>query len=572
MDPLVLSHLSFSYGYTQILSDVSWTLHNGDFCLLEGPTGSGKTTLLRLCHPSLAPQGIRRGTVSVCGIPWQQEGVHADAIIARMGYVSQNPEEQITTDVVWHELAFGLENDGVPQDRMRRRVAEVAHYFGIESWFHRKTSDLSLGQMQILNLASALCRQPRILLLDEPTAQLDPVSAANFAHALFRINRELSVSVVVATHEPEVLDEYATRRVHIHNTKVYEGTDPLHTSVHITPTYMHNMTKVPDDISHECHDEMSACTHTTHGKSTYTKDTHAKDADAHTASLLSFHHVWFRYAEQGRQNGKKARLRRHVYKRTQDMVDGKPFGCVLTDLDWQCFKGQIHAIVGGNGCGKSTMLLLASCAAMPSRGHVINNAKAQAYMPQEPASLFGCETVAEELHEWQHTCAYTDTDIDQICAHLHIPYHRASFITQNPQDLSGGQKQLLALAKLLLTKPDLLLLDEPFKGLDADALAYVIQALQHASDGGTTIVFSTHNMACVAALAETVSMIFDGSIASCEPVRSFFHKNMFFRPLQGACERLQIPLPWDDGVDDVVEAKSEDEKRHAKGGQCHENL
>ncbi|MFR8045124.1 MAG: energy-coupling factor ABC transporter ATP-binding protein [Eggerthella lenta] len=139
---------------------------------------------------------------------------------ATVGYVAQSPENQIVCDSVWHELAFGLENLGVEQDEMRRRVAEVAHFFGIEPWFRRSVAELSGGQKQMTTLAGTLAMQPRLLLLDEPTAQLDPVAEKNFLHALFRVNRELGITVVVATHAPEAMAEYATDMVELRDGRM----------------------------------------------------------------------------------------------------------------------------------------------------------------------------------------------------------------------------------------------------------------------------------------------------------------------------------------------------------------
>ena len=193
------------------IGPLDWRVPQGAFQLLVGATGSGKTTLLRNCKPSIAPHGECVGELSVFGQPASQLDDRQSASL--VGYVSQNPENQIVCDTVWHEVAFGLENLGTPQDVMRRRVAEVAHFFGIEPWFRRQVSELSGGQRQIVTLASALALRPSLLLLDEPTAQLDPVAEKTFLHALFRINRELGITVVVSTHNPEAMAEYATEAV-----------------------------------------------------------------------------------------------------------------------------------------------------------------------------------------------------------------------------------------------------------------------------------------------------------------------------------------------------------------------
>ncbi|MEG0682910.1 MAG: ABC transporter ATP-binding protein, partial [Raoultibacter sp.] len=221
MDALRFCQVAFTYpaATSPVLRDVSWSVPAGSFTLLVGGVGSGKTTLLRCAKPELAPAGKRAGTIEVLGCALEKLDVRTSA--AQLGYVAQSPENQIVCDSVWHEMAFGLENLGVAPALMRRRVAETAHFFGIEPWFRRETASLSGGQKQLLNLASILSMQPKVLLLDEPTAQLDPVAAKNFLHALFRINRELGITVVVATHAPETMIDYATSVVRIEGGEVH---------------------------------------------------------------------------------------------------------------------------------------------------------------------------------------------------------------------------------------------------------------------------------------------------------------------------------------------------------------
>ncbi|MDD5894202.1 MAG: ABC transporter ATP-binding protein, partial [Coriobacteriaceae bacterium] len=206
---LELEDFGFAYPESApVLSHLDWEVAQGSFTLLVGSTGSGKTTLLRCAKPEISPAGTRSGMLRVFGHePERASGYDATL---EVGYVSQHPGNQLVCDTVWHELAFGLENLGLAPEEMSRRVAEVAHFFGIEPWIAQKTAELSGGQAQIVNLAAALAMRPRLLLLDEPTAQLDPVASKNFAHALFRINRELGMTVVIATHEPEVMASYAT--------------------------------------------------------------------------------------------------------------------------------------------------------------------------------------------------------------------------------------------------------------------------------------------------------------------------------------------------------------------------
>ena len=207
-------------------------IEEGSFTLITGATGCGKTTLLRCCKPELAPNGTRTGSIKLFGQESSTLSVEESA--STIGFVMQNPDNQLVCSEPWHELAFGLENLAVSQDAMRRRVAEIAHFFGMNSWLHQNVNDLSGGQKQLLALASALACAPCLLLLDEPTSQLDPVAAHSLAHALFRINRELGITVLATTHAPELMAPYATQRLALQNGQLKEAALPTSKAVSYT--------------------------------------------------------------------------------------------------------------------------------------------------------------------------------------------------------------------------------------------------------------------------------------------------------------------------------------------------
>lgn len=460
---LAYDDVTFRYpgSHGDVLSGVSMAVPAGAFALLVGGTGSGKSTLLSLAKPQIAPAGDRAGQVRVFGRPVDDlDGAAA----CEVGYVFQDPDNQIVCDSVWHEMAFGLENLGTPQGEMRRRVAEASYFFGMGPWFHSDTDALSGGRKQLLALASTLVMQPRVLLLDEPTAQLDPIAARNFLHALFRVNRELGCTVVVATHEPELMADYATC--------AFELVDGA-----VRP--------VEDLGRFKCEAALAE---------------RGALCDANAPAAVSARGAWFRY--------------------------GRDDDWVLRGLDLEVRQGEVHALVGGNGCGKSTLLALIAGTRRAQRGEVRSAISAKAMLPQDPKALFAEERVDEELMEWAHIGGYGADEVQAMMGELGV----ADRADLHPYDLSGGQRQMLALGKLLLVHPRLLLLDEPTKGLDRAAREHVAGMIEAARRDGVAVIVSTHDLAFVRRVADRVSLMFDGELACTEPVGEFFRNNLFYRP------------------------------------------
>lgn len=460
---LAYDDVTFRYpgSHGDVLSGVSMAVPAGAFALLVGGTGSGKSTLLSLAKPQITPVGDRAGQVRVFGRPVDDlDGAEA----CEVGYVFQDPDNQIVCDSVWHEMAFGLENLGTPQGEMRRRVAEASYFFGMGPWFRSETDALSGGRKQLLALASTLVMQPRVLLLDEPTAQLDPIAARNFLHALFRVNRELGCTVVVATHEPELMADYATC--------AFELVDGA-----VRP--------VEDLGRFKCEAALAE---------------RGALCDANAPAAVSARGAWFRY--------------------------GRDDDWVLRGLDLEVRQGEVHALVGGNGCGKSTLLALIAGTRRAQRGEVRSAISAKAMLPQDPKALFAEERVDEELMEWAHIGGYGADEVQAMMGELGV----ADRADLHPYDLSGGQRQMLALGKLLLVHPRLLLLDEPTKGLDRTARERVAGMIEAARRDGVTVIVSTHDLAFVRRVADRVSLMFDGELACTEPVGEFFRNNLFYRP------------------------------------------
>lgn len=484
----------FSFAYPDgpwVLNAVTWRVSQGAFELVTGDTGCGKTTLLRNVKPEIAPAGTRQGEVRVFDQPIQDWDAPASS--TAIGYVAQSPENQMVCDTVWHELAFGLENVGTPQEVMRRRVAEVAHFFGIEPWIHRACADLSGGQKQMVNLAAVLAMQPKLLLLDEPTAQLDPVAEKNFLHALFRINRELGITVVVATHAPEAMADYATSHFELAGCVAPQGASALQGSTAVRSS------RTPQSAGMQ--QASAAVPQGKPSRSVPRTNTQSFALEAHDA--------FFRYTRED---------------------DWVLRGCNLS-----VYPSEMHALVGGNGSGKSTLLRLIAGVLKPERGRVRNMlSRTQAFLPQDPKALFVCDTVEEELTEWQRGCGYGDDAIEDMLARFDLTACRM----RHPYDVSGGQQQKLALAKVLLTKPALLLLDEPTKGLDGASKCMVAQELCAFSQAGGTIVMATHDLSFASCVADVCTMLFDGEATCTEPTKAFFENNLFYRPQNDAFSQM----------------------------------
>lgn len=457
-------HFAYPGAEAPVLDGLDWSVPQGAFALLVGGTGSGKSTLLSLLKPEIAPTGECAGELRVLGESVADMDVRASA--ERVGYVFQDPENQIACETVWHEMAFGLENLGMSRDEMRRRVAETSYFFGLEDWLHRDTDTLSGGRKQLLSLAAVLALRPRVLLLDEPTSQLDPVAEKNFLHALFRVNRELGCTVVVATHQPRPMLEYATCAYRIEGGRVCE---------------------VVDLASLGSREGLLAL------------DSCWPAQVAATSAAAAIREGWFRYDRAG--------------------------GWVLRGLDASFSAGAVHAVVGGNGCGKSTMLSVLAKMVKLQRGRMVRAAASAALLPQNPKALLVAETVRDELMEWASTCGYDEAVARERAASLGL----SGLGGRHPYDLSGGQRQLLALAKLLLIGPELLLLDEPTKGLDLTSRRIIARALRDHAEAGGTVIMATHDLDFAEQVADDIAMIFDGEIACMEPPTDFFADNVFYR-------------------------------------------
>ena len=515
-----IQNLNFSYatGGCQVLKDVNLTIEKGEYVVLCGQSGSGKTTLLRQLKTVLAPHGTRSGTVFFNGIPLPE--VNQAEQSAKIGFVMQNPDDQIVTDKVWHELAFGLESLGVDQKTMRLRVAEMASYFGIQSWFHRDVGNLSGGQKQLLNLASIMAMQPEVLILDEPTSQLDPIAASDFLNTVKKINLELGTTVIITEHRLEDIYHSADRVVVMEEGRILANGDPraVGAMLHSQGSPLFAALPTPTRVFYESGAEGNCPLTVREGRSWLTKTFENRiltvtepEMEPPMGSIreaaLSVKEAWFRYDRDG-----------------EDILQGVSFSVP---------KGSIHAIVGGNGAGKSTLLKAVCGINRVYRGKVSVFGKelkkysakelfrcCVAMLPQDPKSLFVKQTVREDLEEMTSD-AERIADVARLCAVEQL-------LHSHPHDLSGGEQQRCALAKVLLTEPKLLLLDEPTKGLDSFFKIRFAQILKQLKAQGITVILVSHDVEFCADHADLISMFFDGQVLTTDTPHRFFGQNSFY--------------------------------------------
>ena len=519
MEQLEIRNLSFSYpdAVRETIADVSFSISKGEYVLLCGNSGCGKTTLLRHLKSVLTPTGSCRGEILYNGVPLEQ--VDGAKQASAIGYVMQNPDDQIVTDKVWHELAFGLENLGVSRETIGLRVAEMASFFGIQSWYHRDISQLSGGQKQLLNLASIMAMQPEILILDEPTAQLDPIAASDFLNTLKKINQELGITVLITEHRAEDIFPVADRVLVMEKGHLAANAGPreIGHSLFDARSPLFPMLPAPMRSFYQCGGTGTAPLTVREGRNWLT-DVFGEKKPAvrtlpplpelpKTESALHIENVWLRYEKQSPD--------------------------VLKGLTMTVPSGCLYTIVGGNGVGKSTTLRTICGASKPYRGKIqVFGKETKKYprgelfrnclsmLPQDPTNLFVKQNVREELEE-MNPDKQAQIHAAELCEITHL-------LDAHPYDLSGGEQQRVALAKVLLTNPRLLLLDEPTKGLDCGFKARFARTLKRLTGEGMTIVMVSHDIEFCAEHADIAAMFFDGQIIASGRPREFFGSNSFY--------------------------------------------
>jgi len=521
-----VENLSFTYpnATKKALEDVHFCVSQGEFILLCGKSGSGKTTLLRMLKSCLAPYGRVEGSIYFNDRPLPS--YHAKEQAAEIGFVMQSCDNQLVTDKVWHELAFGLENLGLSSAEIRERVSEMATFFGIESWFNQPVSSLSGGQKQLLNLASVMVMNPSVLLLDEPTSQLDPIAAQNFLQMLEKINRELGTTVMMTEHRLDDVFHMADRVLVMDGGRLMVDDTPQKVCAFLKEKQhdMYNSLPVPVKI-YGAVAPLNDYPLTVREGRTWLEglDEQGKlyperipmivPPKAKKDVVVELKDVWFRYE-----------------KKEPDVICG---------LNLAVAKGELMALVGGNGAGKTTCLSLIAALFAPYRGEVLINGKSVfkqerlydkvlAYLPQNPQSVFMQKTVYFDLEDVLCRKGFTTEEVEEKIKEVSALCHIEHLFLRHPYDLSGGEQQRVALAKVLLKSPEILLLDEPTKGMDAQFKAEFAEVLQALKSGGMTIIMVSHDIEFCAEHADRCALLFAGEVTSIGAPRSFFAGKNFY--------------------------------------------
>ena len=544
MEILRVDGLKFSYPnqLKKALNNINFSIDEGDFVLICGESGCGKSTLLRHLKPELSPHGQVSGDIYYYS--QKINDYSSKQLASEIGYVLQNPDSQIVTDKVWHELAFGLENMGLDTQSIRLRVAEMASFFGIQGWFRKNVNDLSGGQKQLLNLASIMAMQPKILILDEPTSQLDPIAAKDFIDTLVRINKELSTTIIMTEHNLEDIYSVCDKVIVMEDGKVICNDTNYKVADILSGDKNHKMFKslpTPSKIYNQLNGYLEGAS-----KSPLTvKDCRQwlnDSMDELTITKLDDTETEINIDEKDREIAIELKDVYFQYNKISEPT--------IRDLSFKVYKGEIYSILGGNGTGKSTTLSLVARQRKPQRGKIfINNIEIKKYnnkslyennlalLPQNPQSLFVFETVREDLEEvlilQNKDREYIDKEVKRVSKLLDIEH----LLEHHPYDLSGGELQRAGMAKVMLLNPKIILLDEPTKGLDAYCKEEIGKMLMKLRDMGVTIVVVSHDIEFSARYSDRCAMFFDGSIVSEGTPKEFFLGNNFYTTVSNRIAR-----------------------------------
>ena len=570
MNLVEIKDFGFSYPESsrKVLEHVNLNIKEGTLNVIMGRSGCGKSTLLRQLKSVLAPAGEKEGEILYRNIPLRDTDHRTQS--QEIGFVMQNPDNQIVTDKVWHELAFGLESLGYDNATIRLRVAEMASYFGIQKWFYKNVSELSGGQKQLLNLASVMAMHPSLLILDEPTSQLDPIAASDFLETVKKINRDIGTTVLLTEHRLQDIIPYADRVFVMDEGTLFLEGKPREIGTKLKEQH-HGMflsMPVPMQIYAGTESALTCPLTVSEGRQwirEYIKEKGIKKEKIQQANQ--------RLERQGEKNkNETAGLFGHFKRQKENTPPAiqmkdvwfryeKDSPDVIQDLSLEVKKGEFYGLVGGNGTGKSTTLSLLGRVHQPYSGRIYLDGKdlrsfsdRKLYcgylgvMPQNPQSIFLKKTVLEDLYsviggkKEKPSNEYPismkkEKAIEGIVSLTHLE----GLLERHPYDLSGGEQQRLALAKVLLLRPKILLMDEPTKGMDAEYKEELGSILKKLQSHGMTIFMISHDVEFVAEYADTTGLFFEGNVVTSKKTRDFFAGNNFYTTAANRMARGLFP-------------------------------
>lgn len=478
---ITVNDLSFQYPLTNklCLNSISFSIEDGEIVVICGKSGSGKTTLLKHLKKELIPKGEREGSIKI-------DGLNVSEIpTIKVGYIFQNPDTQIVEDYVYHELAFGLENLGVPYDEMHNRVAEIVQYFHLEDIYDKHTYELSGGQKQILNLASVMIMQPSILLLDEPLTQLDPKGKRQFINQLRLLREDFGTTVIMISHQLDEIIDIIDRMIVLDEGKI---------------KCIGNVQNVVD----------------------FLKDDELISIFPEYIQLLSYKSLPINQPFYKIKNiinplhSKKREYSQHdICLEVKNLYGG--YNDILSNFNLKVDKQEIFCLLGSNGSGKTTFL---KCVmkVLKYKGKISYKGKI-GYLPQEPLLLINRDCVYDELYK-----NYNKKEVDELVSYFEFE----KLLNFHPYDLSGGQQQILAIMKLLLNYCDILLLDEPTKSIDSLMKIRLGKLLEKLVENGKTIICVSHDLEFCASYGTMISLLFHHAPLNPQRPEIFFKNNYFY--------------------------------------------
>ena len=588
---------SFSYlnsdgseSQTKSLDSINLEIDYGDFVLLCGPSGCGKTTLLTNLKKELMPAGRRSGEIKFNGTRIQDLEDLSSA--CDIGYLFQNPDSQIVTDTVIQEIAFPLENIGLPTEEIRNRISEIVAFFGINDILHKNVNELSGGQKQLVNLCSLLVLRPEVLLLDEPMSQLDPIASYEFLSIVRRLNEEFSITVIMSEHKADSIFPFIDKAVFLKEGKI-EFVDNAHNICseviddEIFENYLPVVTKIYNSLSvkHPSLIKLNTplsiregrrCLNTIHDDLIKISDG-ADNFD--NSSSTNLHHTSKKYHSEE----KSGILDKISFSRNKDALirmNGIYFAyekenLILKNVDFDLNDGDFVSLIGGNGVGKSTFLQLLVGILKPIKGKVkYKKGVRLAYVHQNPMIHFSKDNVREEFLESiieSNLLNGSDVDFNKESYEKLLKLSNEEFIEsdilnslkfdnikfkfkelieffgisdlidKHPYDCSGGEQQKIVIVKALLQNADVLVLDEPTKGLDpisSKALAEILNSLR---DNGLTILMTSHDLDFVANNCKRCLMLFDRDIQIDDDPKVIFAENNFYTTFVNRMVKDYVP-------------------------------